>query len=399
MTTISSTNPAVQAILSGTAPQQAKLAAASGLLPLPQSELLEVLVALHTSDESEIAAAASETLSSQDPDDLLTAAKSSDTSPAVLNYLATVSQGSRQIHEAVALNNKTPDEAIAALAAATSDSSLLDLIAINQQRLVRFPRIIDAILGNSDRSTDAERRARETRKEFFEKERGAQQIAQELRVRGNSAAAEFFETADLSGGLSIEDAWLIAEHIEVSDAELDTSWLPSERYEELKPETAEERNANFKRALEFEQSEQGKVPPERISLIRRIMFMNVKDRMKLAMKGDREARSILIRDSNRIVATAVVQNPRVTDQEVENIASMRTVADEVLRLIALNRNWARQYPIIHNLVRNPRTPIPTVLSTLPRIRTKDLKNLMQNRNVSEATRRQAQRLSQTRSGE
>jgi regulator of extracellular matrix RemA (YlzA/DUF370 family) len=399
MTTISSTNPAVQAILSGTAPQQAKLAAASGLLPLPQADLLEVLVALQGSDESEIAEAASETLTSQDPDDLLTAAKSSDTSPAVLNYLATVSQGSRQIHEAVALNNKTPDEAIAALAAATSDSSLLDLIAINQQRLVRFPRIIDAILGNSDRSTDAERRARETRKEFFEKERGAQQIAQELRVRGNSAAAEFFETADLSGGLSIEDAWLIAEHIEVSDAELDTSWLPSERYEELKLETAEERNANFKRALEFEQSEQGEVPPERISLIRRIMFMNVKDRMKLAMKGDREARSILIRDSNRIVATAVVQNPRVTDQEVENIASMRTVADEVLRLIALNRNWARQYPIIHNLVRNPRTPIPTVLSTLPRIRTKDLKNLMQNRNVSEATRRQAQRLSQTRSGE
>jgi len=399
MTTTDSTNPAVQAILRGTAPQQAKLAAASGLLPLPQSDLLEILVALRTSEDAEISEAANETLTSQETDDLLTAAKSPETSPAVLNYLATVSQGSRQIHEAVALNNKTPDEAIATLAAATSDSSLLDLIAINQQRLVRFPRIIDAILGNADRSADAERRARETRKEFFEKERGAQQIAQELRTRGKSAAAEFFETADLSGGLTVEDAWLIAEHIEVSDAELDTSWLPSERYEELKPETAEERNANFKRALEFEQNELGDVPPERISLIRRVMFMNVKDRMKLAMKGDREARSILIRDSNRVVATAVVQNPRVTDQEVENIAAMRTVADEVLRLIALNRNWARSYPIIHNLVRNPRTPIPTVLSTLPRIRTKDLKNLTQNRNVSEATRRQAQRLTQTRSGE
>lgn len=397
--TTESTNPAVQAILRGTAPQQARLAAASGLLPLPQSDLLEILVALRSSDDTEISEAANETLTSQEADDLLTAAKSPETSPAVLNYLATVSQGSRQIHEAVALNNKTPDEAIASLAATTTDSSLLDLIAINQQRLVRFPRIIDAILGNADRSADAERRARETRKEFFEKERGAQQIAQELRTRGNNAAAEFFETADLSGGLTVEDAWLIAEHIEVSDAELDTSWLPSERYEDLKPETAEERNANFKRALEFEQSELGEVPPERISLIRRIMFMNVKDRMKLAMKGDREARSILIRDSNRVVATAVVQNPRVTDQEVENIAAMRTVADEVLRLIALNRNWARSYPIIHNLVRNPRTPIPTVLSTLPRIRTKDLKNLIQNRNVSEATRRQAQRLAQTRSGE
>ena len=127
--------------------------------------------------------------------------------------------------------------------------------------------------------------------------------------------------------------------------------------------------------------------------------MNARDRMKLAMKGDREARSILIRDSNRMVATAVIHNPRVTDQEVENIAAMRTVADEVLRLIALNRNWARSYPVIHNLVRNPRTPVPTVLTTLPRIRTKDLKNLTQNRNVPDATRRQALRLSQARSGE
>jgi hypothetical protein len=114
--------------------------------------------------------------------------------------------------------------------------------------------------------------------------------------------------------------------------------------------------------------------------------------MKLAMKGDREARGILIRDSNRIVATSVINNPRVTDQEVENIAAMRTVVDEVLRLIALNRGWARSYPIIHNLVRNPRTPLPTAVGILPRIRTKDLMNLSQNRNVSEATRRQAQRL-------
>lgn len=389
----------MRAIIAGTAPHQARLAAASGLLPLPQSDLLEVLVALRQSDDAEIAEAANDTLTSQDSDDLLTAAKGNETSIAVLDYLARFAQGTREIHEAVILNNKTPDEAIAELASSSPDSSLLDLIAMNQQRLVRFPKIIDAILGNSDRSADADRRARETRREFFEKERGAQQIAQELRSRGNSAAAEFFETADLSGGLTVEDAWLIAEHIEVSDAELDNSWLPAERYEELKPETADEHAANFKRALEFERIERGEVPPERVSLIRRVMFMNAKDRMKLAMKGDREARSILIRDSNRVVATAVIQNPRVTDQEVENIAAMRTVADEVLRLIAINRNWARSYPIIHNLVRNPRTPIPTVISTLPRIRTKDLKNLSQNRNVSEATRRQALRLSQARSGE
>jgi regulator of extracellular matrix RemA (YlzA/DUF370 family) len=399
MTTTTSTNPAVQAIIGGSAPHQARLAAASGLLPLPQSDLLEVLVALRQSESAEIAEAAKETLAAQDSEDLLSAASSNETPAAVLDYLAESSPGSRQIHEAVILNNNTSDQALASLAASTSDGSLLDLIATNQQRLIRFPKIIDAILANSDRTPEADRRARETKQEFFEKERGAQQVAQELRTRGNSAAAEFFESADLMGGLSVEDAWLIAEHIEVSDADLDNSWLPSERYEELRAETAEEHAANFKRVIEFERIELGEVPPERVSLIRRIMFMNARDRMKMAMKGDREARSILIRDSNRVVATAVVHNPRITDQEIENIAAMRTVADEVLRLIAANRNWARSYPIIHNLVRNPRTPLPTVINTLPRIRTKDLKSLTLNRNVSEAARRQALRLSQARSGE
>jgi regulator of extracellular matrix RemA (YlzA/DUF370 family) len=395
---IKSTNPTVRAVLDGTAPAQARLAAASGLLPLPQADLLEVLVGLRHEEDREIAEAAIETLNSQTQEDLLASAKSDETSPAVLEYLANSANGARETQEAVILNRNTSDRAIASLAATTSDGSLLELISINQQRLVRFPKIIDAILANSARSAEAERRAKETRREFFEKERGAQQIAQELRARGKSAAAEFFESAELEEGFSIEDAWLIAAHIEVSDADIDDSWLPSERYEELRPETPEDRAANFKRTVENERIEMGEISPERVSLIKRIMFMNVKDRMKLAMKGDREARSILIRDSNRIVATAVISNPRITDQEVENIASMRTVADEVLRLIAAKPAWARSYSIIHNLVRNPRTPIPTVVSTLPRIRSKDLHSLTQNRNVSEAVRRQAMHLTQTRSG-
>ncbi len=388
----------MRAILDGTAPPQARIAAASGLLPLPQSDLLEVLVNLRQEDDETIVAAANATLEEQNTEDLLAAAKSDETSPTVLDYLATLSGDHKQIHEAVILNSHTSDRAIANLASISQEPSLLELISLNQQRLVRFPAIIDAILEHAGRSAEAERRARETKREFFEKERGAQQIAQELRAQGNSAAAEFFETADLTDGLTAEDAWLIAAHIEVSDADLDSSWLPTERYEELRVETQAERDANFNKVIEHERLELGEVPVERVSLIRRIMFLNARDRMKLAMKGDREARSILIRDSNRLVAVAVINNPRVTDQEVENIAAMRTVADEVLRIISLNRAWARSYTIIHNLVRNPRTPIPTAISTLPRIRTKDLQNLTLNRNVSEAVRRQAMRLTQVRGG-
>lgn len=373
------------------------------MLPLQQHELLEILVALAVGNDAELVSAAKETLKSETPEDLLVAATADDTPPSVLAYLATQPDATLKLYEAAILNPKTPDDALAKLAAATAHGSLLELIAVNQQRLVRAPELIEAILANPARTGEAERRARETRKEFFEKERGARQIADELRARGQTAAAEFFETAELTtatGELSFDDAWLIAQHIEVSDEDLDDSWLPAERYADLISETAEESAANVQRILEQERRETGgEVNAERVSLIRRIMFMNTKDRMKLAMKGDREARGILIRDSNKVVCSAVVANPRITEQEVENIAAMRTVSDEVLRLISMNRNWARSYSIIHNLARNPKTPIPTAMNILPRIRTKDLQSLMQNRNVSEAVRRQAQRLSGARSGE
>jgi regulator of extracellular matrix RemA (YlzA/DUF370 family) len=372
------------------------------MLPLPQDDLLEVLVALTSSDDTQIASAATETLKGESVEDLLVAATGQDTAPNVLAYLATQGDGKQEIYEATILNTRTPDQALAKLAATTSHSSLLELLTINQQRLVRCPEIIDAILGNPARSGEAERRARETRQEFFEKERGARQIADELRARGQTAAAEFFEAAELTtaaGELSLEDAWLIADHIEVSDADLDDTWLPAERFDELMAESAAEVSANVQRVIESERRETGSVSAERVSLIRRIMLMNTKDRMKLAMKGDREARSILVRDSNKVVCTAVVKNPRITEQEIENISAMRTVAEEVLRIISMNRSWARSYPIIHNLARNPRTPIPTAMNILLRIRTKDLQGLSQNKNVSEAVRRQAYRLQQTRSGE
>ena len=396
-----STNPVVQAIVAGTAPKGARSAAARGLLPLDQADMLEALVALREGDDPDIVQAAEETLAAQESEALLEMAGSPEVAPAVLSYLATRSNLGREVHEAVTLNSRTPDDAIALLAGATSDGKLLELITVNQQRLIRAPAIIEAVINNPARTAEAERRARETRREFFEKERGAQQIAEELRARGQTAAAEFMETAEsasVNDSFTADDAWIIAQHIEVSDVEIDDSWLALERLEELFEESDEQRLANVERIINDARSEGKDVEPERISLIRRVMMMTVKDRVKLGMKGDREARSILIRDSNRVVAQAVIHNPRITDQEIESIAAMRTVSDEVLRIIAMNRAWARSYPIILNIARNPRTPIPTAINILPRIHTKDLQHISQNRNVSEAVRRQAFRLMSTRTG-
>ncbi|HEX8355011.1 MAG TPA: hypothetical protein VF611_19045 [Pyrinomonadaceae bacterium] len=396
-----STNPVVQAVVSGAAPQQARMAAARGLLPVPQDVMLELLVALRSDADADIARAADETLAAQEASALHGVAAEPSTRPAVLSYLAARPGLAREVQESLALNASTPDEAVAALARETREGAVLDLVSVNQQRLIRAPSIIDAVLANPARTPDAERRVRETRREFFEKERGAQQVADEMRARGLGAAAEFVESAESfsadGDGLSLDDAWLIAQHIEVLDEDVDDSWLPSERLEELLDATFEQRQAAAERLVAEASAEGGgTAAPERLALIRRIMMMKVKDRIKLAMKGDREARSILIRDPNKVVATAVINNPRITDQEVEAIAAMRTVSDEVLRLIAMNRGWARQYPIIHNLARNPRTPLPTGMGILPRLHAKDLKTLGQNRNVSDAVRRQALRLATTR---
>ena len=392
-------NPVVQSIISGKAPASARMAAARGMLPLPQAELLELLVHLRAEKDAAIASTAQATLDSQNGDDLLSVARSNEVAPAVLGYLASLTNVDRRIHEAIVAHKNAPEEAIALLSRTTTDSSLLDSIALNQQRLIRSPQIIDAILANPARSPEAERRVKETQREFFEKERGARQIADELRARGDTAAAEFFESAELAtvgGALSVDDAWVIAGHIEVSDADIDDSWLAREFIEEMMVETAEQTATNAQAVINAERVEAGELSPERISLIRRIMFMTVKDRVKLALKGDREARGILVRDSNKIVATAVIHNPRLTDHEVEGIAAMRTVSDEVLRLVGRNRAWARSYPIIHNLARNPRTPLATAIQILPRIRSRDLQSISQNRNVSEAVRRQAYRLSEMR---
>jgi hypothetical protein len=99
----------------------------------------------------------------------------------------------------------------------------------------------------------------------------------------------------------------------------------------------------------------------------------------------------LIRDPNRIVATAVLGSPRLTDAEVEAIASMRNVQDEILRVVGTHKEWTKRYSVISNLVKNPRTPLAVSLQLVTRLNPRDMKSLTVDRNVSEVVRRQAQR--------
>ncbi len=394
---INSANPAVRAIIEGTAPRPARMAAARGILPLAQNDLLEILVALSRSEDAELAETARVALGSQDREQIGHALQAVDIAPQVLGYFAQTEELPKEFYETIITHTRTPETAIAAFARKTKFGELLEILALNQQLLIQTPAIIEAIIGNPFRTAEAERRARETKHEFFEKERGAQQVADELRAQGKEAAAEFVEKIEDSE-IDFDDAMFLAEHIESLDSEVDDSWLALGYLEEIYEESEEQRQMLIDKIIGEMSAENEAVSGDRISMISRIMKFGIKDRVKLAMKGDREARNILIRDSNRIVAQAVIQNPRITDQEVEKISSMRTAPEEVLRQIANNRQWARSYSITHNLARNPRMPVGNVMGILTRLQTKDLESMMKNRNVSDAVRKQAMRILSGRKG-
>jgi hypothetical protein len=131
---------------------------------------------------------------------------------------------------------------------------------------------------------------------------------------------------------------------------------------------------------------------KRQTLLQRLATMTVAQRVQLAIKGGSEERRTLIRDTNKIVQRAVLESPRLTDQEVEAFASMSSLTDEILRLIAKNRNFRKNYVVVRNLMSNPKTPLDVSLHMLPILNAQDLKRLCMNKNVPETLRTTAQKL-------
>jgi hypothetical protein len=127
-------------------------------------------------------------------------------------------------------------------------------------------------------------------------------------------------------------------------------------------------------------------PEKRLSLLQRLSRMSVTQRMQLAFKGGREERMMLIRDSARLVQRAVMQSPKLTEREVEGFASITSLSEEVLRLIATTRSFRKNYTIAKNLCINPKTPLDVSMHLLPRILTPDLKTMTTNKNIPETLR-------------
>ena len=120
--------------------------------------------------------------------------------------------------------------------------------------------------------------------------------------------------------------------------------------------------------------------------LKRIAAMTVAQRIGLAMKGSREERAILIRDPNKLVSVAVLSSPKMSEPEVESIAKMASISEEILRIIANTRGWMKRYGIVLALARNPKTPVAISMNLLARLTDKDLRAISTDRNVPEVLR-------------
>jgi hypothetical protein len=124
----------------------------------------------------------------------------------------------------------------------------------------------------------------------------------------------------------------------------------------------------------------------RDTAVQRIGKMGFTQRLKAATKGTREMRSILIRDPNRMIAAAVLSSPKLSEPEVESIARMTNVSDEILRIIGNNRAWTKNYGVVLGLVKNPKTPLAMSLNLMNRLNDRDVAQLSVDRNVPEPLR-------------
>jgi hypothetical protein len=357
---MASANPFVDQFRRGGVPRDLRLMAAQGALPLKPADFIELLYHLMKDIDDDIRTTAASTLGGLPVDELRPILKDRETPPELLAW-ALAAREEQELREVVLQNTSLPDEAIEALVATLSEAQA-ELVVINQVRLLRRTSLLVALEKNPNLNKDQRRRLMELRQTFHID--GAQMPAPGPAAAAPAAAAP--GAAPLPAGEPVPEEVTFS-----SEAEAVVRYL-----------TEEERQHG-----------------ERVSAVQRLYRLNTADKVVTALKGNREERAILIRDPNRIVATAVLGSPRVTESEIESFAAMKNVSDEILRQIGSHREWTRHYGVVSSLVKNPRTPLAISIGMVSRLNPRDIKSLSVDRNVPEAIRKQAQKFVRSAPGQ
>ncbi len=386
-------------------PSNLMQSAARGSLSVPSGEMIEILVylALHHKLFGEQARM---TLAGWDEKASLAAAADPNTSAEVLGYFVSRENLRPVLLPALAENPSVSLESLDEIAVSGSPSTLEALLA--STRVTSSPQLLQAL------QTNVNLRPNE-----------AAEIRKKLAALGVSPTAppQAPEVDASDEALESTVAQYLAENAAELEAEKDKPFQPIGIAHELAGvEEAREVGPQAAAGTGKASADAAKIAAERLataaagksaaalsaihakkhvapgqeerrdSTLQKISKLDIRSRIALAMRGSREERSILIRDSTKLVAVAVLDSPKVSESEVEGFALQKNVLDSVLRTIPLKRKFAKNYTIMRNLVSNPRTPIDASLRLVKNLLIHDLKNLADNKEVSDTIRKAALRL-------
>ncbi len=317
--------------------------AAEGVLPVPQEELLALQVQLAAADDQDVAAAAENSLRNADSRVVLDVLRDNSEDDDVARWFAKNSVAA-DILEVIVQRRDIPLDIVHDLAE-RGQPSVQEVLLLRQDLIVEEPTILESLEKNASLSSYSKRRILEYREHLLARPDDVEEIEAE----------------------SEED-------LEDDDADL------MEAIEEA-----------------LEEDPEGEVD-ERTGLSEgQIRSMPTPMRVKLARGASRTLRGILLRDQNPQVATAVLTGSAVSESEIEQVSANRYVVEDVLLAISKRREWSSKYVIVHNLVKNPRTPVGIAVRMASRLSVRDLGLLRTDRGVSDAVRQTARRLHSVKS--
>ena len=338
------------------APAPLRMMGAKGLVPaVAPVDLVTMLFMLGSDAEENVRTTSAKTAEGL-PDKIWgVALRAEEAKGEVLDWLADRFAGKDAAVELLLLNSSTPDATVARLAPSVSQK-LAEIVRQNELRLLRHDDIIRGLCRNPSALAST--------------------------VDG---ACDFC----VRNGVKLFDVPQIVEAYKRVHGVDPTAKPPPPE------ETAGALMAEYRGELGEERGEEGR-PPEtaeeaqrKLTITQRILRMSVSEKIKLATLGNKEARTLLLRDSNKLVCMAAAISPRITEGEVMTLANSKTTNADVLRYIYGNRELVRNYALKLSLVKNPKVPLPTALRFMQTLQERDIKELARDRNVPNTIQAQA----------
>lgn len=386
--------------------------AARGALQVPPAENIEILVYLARNNKV-FGDLARMTLAGWDEKACLAAASDPRTSREVLDYFISPDNLRRVLLPALLENTSVPDSELVKLALSALRETLE--VMLKSPRVKASEAIIDALKSNpylkgeeaeALRKVGAPAAVEAVVAEVEDLSAAAPAAADEVSAEVEGPVpAPAPPDGDVSAYLGKHAAEIAAEGEKPFQAIgggvelLGSDYFPVTQLADVSaaanPATSEDakQEATPSQAAAHPATAQKRVKPvgeqKRENTLQKINNLDVKGRIQLALKGNKEERSILIRDGSKVVALAVLEAPKLSDGEVEKFASQKNVLEAVLRQIPLKRRFMKDYIVVRNLVANPRTPLDLSLNLMKNLLAVDLKNLSNNKEVSETIRKLA----------